>query len=121
MRKRTVKKGLRLIFASLLLILIVSFFHDTIAGLLSLSYRAEINFYRVGIFWGAAMGGYGVVTAVLGFILSANKNDSGVTILPTFLLIVAVISLFFYLLSESFNAPEDSPHERLRPGETITI
>lgn len=121
MRKRTIKKGLRVILAALMLILIVSFFHESVAGLLSLSYRAEINFYRIGIFWGAVMGGYGVVTAVMGFLLSANKNDSGVTILPTFLLIVAVISLFMYLLSTSFSSPENSPYERLRPGETITI
>ena len=89
--------------------------------ILSLSIAAEMRFYQLGIFWAAAIGGYGVVLAVFGLVLPGNQRDSGVRVMPTLFMIVAVVSLFFYLLSVTFDAPMQSPRERLRPGETITI
>jgi len=67
------------------------------------------------------MGGYGVMQAAFGLVLPGNLKDSGVRIMPTFLMIAAVVSLFFYLLAASFDAPAVPPREHLRPGETITI
>ncbi|HEX9022674.1 MAG TPA: hypothetical protein VF799_02440 [Geobacteraceae bacterium] len=119
MRKRTVRNGMRLVLAALLLIILTSFFHGGVADLLALSAGAEQRFYSLGIFWAAAVGGYGAVLTVFGFILPARQNDAGIRLLPLFLLIVGVMTLFFYLFVASFNGP--GREERLRPGETITI
>jgi hypothetical protein len=121
MRKRTIRNGMRMVLAALLLIIIASFYHDSLGDLLNLSLDAEMRFYRLGIFWAAAMGGYGAVLAVFGLLLPGNSRDSGVRILPAFFMIIAVVSLFFCLLAASFDAPAKPPRERFRPGETITI
>ena len=121
MRKRTIRSGMRLVLAALVLIIIASFYHDRVAETLSLSIDAEMRIYRLGIFWAAAMGGYGVVLAAFGLVLPGNQRDSGVRVIPAFLMIVAAVSLFFYLLAASFDTTTTSPGERLRPGETITI
>ena len=118
MRKRTIRNGLRLMLAALLLILLASFYHADVADLLSLSTGAELRFYSLGIFWAAAIGGYGVVLTVIGFVLPANYRDSGIRLAPLFLLIVCVVAAFFYFLVRSFDEPV---RERLRPGQTITI
>jgi hypothetical protein len=121
MRKRTIRNGMRLVLAALMLIIVASFFHEGVGGILSLSLDAEMRFYQLGIFWAAAIGGYGVVLAAFGLVLPGNQRDAGIRVMPLFLMIVAAVSFFFYLLAASFNAPSDSPRERLRPGETITI
>lgn len=121
MRKRTIRNGMRLVLMALVLIIIASFYHDRVGEILSLSIDAETRFYRLGIFLAAAMGGYGVVLAAFGLALPGTQRDSGVHVMPAFLMIVAFVALFFYLLAASFNAHPNSPRERLRPGETITI
>jgi hypothetical protein len=121
MRKRTLRSGMRLVLAALIVILVVSFFHAEVADLLSLTIEAELRLYKLGIFWAAAMGGYGVVLATFGLLLSGDQRDTGVRILPVFLMILAAVSLFFYLLASSLDVPFDAPREHLRPGETITI
>ena len=121
MRKRTVRNGMRLVMAALILIVIASFYHGTLSEMFSLSLAAENRIYRLGIFWAAAIGGYGVVLAAFGFILPHDKRDESVRILPVFLIITGLISLFFYLLASSFNTPTNFEQKRLRPGETITI
>jgi hypothetical protein len=121
MRKRTVRNGMRLVLSALILTLIASFYHGGVSEVLSLSYDSEMRFYRLGIFLAAAMGGYGVIQAAFGLVLPARKGDSGVRVMPSLFLIVVVVSLFFYLLAASFDAPHDPTRDRLRPGETITI
>jgi nitrate/nitrite transporter NarK len=119
MRKRTVRNGLRLILAALLLIVLASFYHVGIADLFSMSEGAEMRLYRLGIFWAAAFGGYGVVLAAFGLVLPTDSRDAQVRVLPIFFMILATIALFFYLLASSFNEPPRP--ERLQPGDTITI
>lgn len=121
MRKRTIRNGMRLVLAALVVITISSFYHGSVADILSLSLDSEMRFYRLGIFWAAAIGGYGVVLAAFGLVLPGTQRDTGVQVMPAFLMIVAVVSLFFYLLVSSFDPPRVPRHERLRPGETITI
>lgn len=121
MRKRTVRNGMRLVLVALILIVIASFYHGPVSDFLSLSDDAEMHFYQFGIFIAAAIGSYGVVLAVFGLLLSATESDAGIRILPTFLLILGVVYLFFNLLVVSINAPSDPFRERMNPGETITI
>jgi hypothetical protein len=120
-RKRTVRNGMRLLFAALIIIVVVSFFHSRITDFFSLSASAASSVYRNGMFWAAAIGGYGVVMTVLGFILSPRKNDAEVRLLPVFMGIATLIFLFFYLLSDAMDSPSGDEQRRVRPGETITI
>ncbi|OGU13391.1 MAG: hypothetical protein A2076_17205 [Geobacteraceae bacterium GWC2_53_11] len=120
MRKRTVRNGMRLVMAALILIILASFYHVQISDLFSLSMSAESRIYRLGIFWAAAIGGYGVVVAALGFALSPLKSDTQVRLLPLVFGISALIFFFFYLLSSSIDTPARD-EQRVRPGETITI
>jgi len=120
-RKRTVRNGMRLVMAALILIVLASFYHVQLSDLFSLSYGAESRIYRLGMFWAAAIGGYGVVMAAFGFALSPLKNDAQVRILPVFIGISVLVFLFFYLLTSSMQTPERDEQRPLRPGETITI
>jgi hypothetical protein len=119
MRKRSIRNGLRLVLTALLMIILASFYHVGIADLFSLSESAEARFYHIGIFWAAAMGGYGVVLAAFGLVLPGNPGDAQIRLLPVLLLITGAVSLYFYLLAASFHEPPRP--ERLQPGQTITI
>jgi hypothetical protein len=119
MRKRTIRSGLRLLLVALLMIIVASFYHSGVADLLSLSMAAEQRFYNLGIFWAAAVGGYGVMLAAFGLVLSPDhRRDADVRIAPLVLVILCVVGLFFYLLAASIVTP---PEERIQPGSTITI
>jgi len=119
MRKRTIRTGMRLVLAALLLIIMTSFYHAEVSDFFSLSIGAEQRFYSFGIFWAAALGGYGVVMAAFGLVLPATQRDAGIRLFPVFLIMVGMMMIFFYLFVHSFNAPQEE--RRLRPGETITI
>jgi len=119
MRRRTVRNGLRLVAAALMLIIVVSYYHGLVADLFSLAPDGEQRVYQLGIFWAAALGGYGVVQAVFGFLMASGSRDHGIRIMPTLLLIAGMVLLFFLLLAGSLGAPRN--FDRLRPGETITI
>jgi hypothetical protein len=121
MRKRTIRNGMRLVLASLLIIIISSFYLGGVIDVFSLSPDSEIQFYRLGIFWAAAMGGYGVVLAVFGLVLPARTGDAKIRIVPLLLLLIALMYLFFHLLVTSITAPRKPIRDRLGPGETITI
>lgn len=121
MRKRTVRNGMRLVLAALIIIVFASFYHVQLSDLFLLSPGAESRIYRLGMFWAAAIGGYGVVLTVFGFVLSPLKSDVQVRLLPIVIGISVMIFLFFYLLSSSIEDPAGEEQRRVRPGETITI
>ncbi len=121
MRKRTVRNGMRLVMAALILIILASFFHGDLSDIFTLSVAAESRIYSLGIFWAAAIGSYGVILAAFGFVLSSQKRDESVRVLPTFLIISGLIALYFYLLTASISSPVKDQQKRLRPGQTITI
>lgn len=119
MRKRTIRNGMRLVLAALLLIIVASFYHTEVSDLFAFSASAERRFYSLGIFWAAAMGGYGVVLAAFGLVLPANPRDAGIRLIPVMLIIAVFVMIFFYLFAAAFNSPFEE--RRLRPGDTITI
>ena len=121
MRKRTVRNGMRLVMVALIVIVMASFYHVQFSELFSLSPAAELRLYRLGMFWAAAIGGYGVVVTAFGFALSPLKNDAQVRLLPVFTGTFVLIFIFFYLLSASIDTPARDEQRRVRPGETITI
>jgi hypothetical protein len=112
---------MRLIMAALVMIILTSYCHRELSDLFSWSMSSESRFYRLGMFWSAAIGSYGVVMTVFGFVLSPIKNDAQVRLLPLFFSIFVMIYLFFYLLSNSIDAPSGNEQRQVRPGETITI
>jgi ABC-type antimicrobial peptide transport system permease subunit len=121
MRKRLIRKGMRFVLVALLLILIASFYHGKVCELFFLSYNSEMRLYQLGIFVAAAIGGYGVVLSILGMLKSARQSDLNIKLMPSLFLIIGVVSLYFYLLVTTFDKINDPSHERLLPGETITI
>ena len=121
MRKRTVRSGLRCILWSLMLIVLFSFYPDSVANLLSLPYHTISFIYRTGIFLSAALGGYGVVRTVLGLLQSGGNRDSGVRLLPTLMLMLAVVWLFFSLVHQMINNSPERYRERYNPEKSITI
>lgn len=112
MRKSTVRSGMRLLLAAMLLIFIAGFYSSITPG-------ATENFYGQIIFWATALGGVGVIMAVAGMIRSPGRDDHKIKIYPLLLLILAVIIFYFYLMTSSLFTP--AIYERLHPGETITI
>ncbi len=112
---------MRLIMAALILIVLVSYCHVQLSDLFALTPAGESRLYRLGMFWAAAIGGYGVVVTVFGFVLAPLKTDTRIRLLPITLGIAAMIFLFFYLLSSSIETPAHDEQKRMRPGDTITI
>jgi choline-glycine betaine transporter len=112
---------MRLVLAALILIILASFYHVQLSDMFSLTTDAEYKIYRNGMFWAAAIGGYGVVVMALGLALSPLKNDVQIRLMPMSLAVSAMIILFFYLISSSIDAPPGNEQRRVRPGETITI
>ena len=121
MRKRSVKNGMRLILIAQIMIVAASFFHSQITDFFSLSASTGSRIYQNGMFLAAAIGGYGVVVTVFGFILSPRKNDAEVRLFPVILCISGMIFLYFYLLSDAMDSPARYEQRRVMPGETITI
>ena len=119
MRKRLVRNGLRSLLFSLVLIILVSFFHSDLAVLLSFSMISEHELYGKGIFFASAIGGFGVIVTVFGLIFSPDKRDVGVKIMPVFLILICCVVLFFYLLVSSFNSIRNPLPKQ--PDTTIII
>lgn len=119
MRKRTIRSGMNMLLAAMLLIILFSFFHGGMARLMFLSPGSEQRLLSMGMFAAAALGGYAVVMSVLGLVLPSDYRDAKVRIMPVFVLLLCSVAFFFYLFFASFNRPpEEQP---MRPGTTITI
>ena len=116
MRKTTVKTGLTVISAGIVIVTVVTFCHEWLAGLFVLSPESEMRLIVIGLFWGGLFGGLGAIIAVTGFFRAAGGRE--VRILPVLLFLVVAVILFFVLFYSTLEHP--SP-PRLRPGETITI
>lgn len=120
MRKRTIRSGIRLLLAALLLIILATFYHGGVARLLFLTPDSEQRLFGLGMFAAAALGGYGVVMAVFGLVLPADQRDARVRILPLFIMLFCAVAIIFYLFISSFSTPANE-QQPLRPGSTITI
>lgn len=117
MRIDTVKFGLNLVVAGIVLVTLATFFHSIIADLLGFSLAAEMQLVFHGLFWGGVSACLGIVVTVLG-LLKGTAGRPAKTLLPIILILAAAVILFFVLLFTSFRSQEEPT---LRPGETITI
>lgn len=108
---------MNLLTAGVGLLILATFFHENVAALLFLSPPVEARFIYLGLFWGGATGCAGIVVAAIGM-LRSEKHREQVYIMPSLIVLVAVIFLFFFLLFSSFETPA---RPKLHPGETIVI
>ncbi len=120
MRRRTVRNGMRLLLAALLLIILASFYHAGMASLFSFAAGSELRFYSLGMLAATAMGGYGIVMTAFGLVLPVDRQDDAtIRIAPLCFMLACAVALFFCLFALSFSPP--AGEEAVPPGGTITI
>ena len=117
MRRSTVRTGLNLIIAAVILIILAAFYHAQIAQLLSLSPGSETRFIYLGFLWGGICGCAGISVAIFG-LLRAPGGRPRVGLLKPLVVLALLLFMFTFLLFSSLTRTE---MPRLRPGETITI
>jgi hypothetical protein len=117
MRKSTVQLGLNCIIAGIVSVILASYYHQAISGLLSLTGETEASFVFYGLFGGGLFGGVGVIITAFGF-LRAPSSERNYRLTPS-LIILIVVTLFFFMLFLSFFNSADP--QRIRPDETISV
>jgi len=117
MRRSTVRIGLNLIIAAVVLVIIAAFYHEQFALLLSLSPDSENRLIFLCLLWGGISGCTGITVAVFG-LLRSSGGPARVNLVKPLVIIALLVLMFIFLFISSFSRPENP---RLRPGETITI
>lgn len=117
MRKRTLKKGLNLLNAGIVAVILATFYHINVAWLFSLSPAGETSFIFLGLLWGGVLGGAGIMVAMFGLLRRAQPEER-VRMAPAVTLLVLLATIFLILWFASSKTPVQP---RLAPGETITI
>lgn len=118
MRKRTLRTGLRLLAASVLLLLLGTFYSQQLNTIFALPADGAMEFVRLALFWGGVAGGAAIITIAVGLV-QRSRGDEGIRLYPLALLILIMTALFFTLFYRSLTSP---PAEKpLRPGETLII
>lgn len=117
MRKKTVRSGIRAIAASIISLMVATFFHDSLAEFLLLGLEGEARLVFCGFFLAGILGGFGVLVAAIG-LLQSEASHSRARLAPSILLLLSLVFLFFVLTYTSFTNPAPP---RLEPGESISI
>jgi hypothetical protein len=118
MRRSIVHKGIRLLIAAILLVIVASFYHETVADLLMLSPGGAVQFVYLALFWSGILGGLGIILVIAGLI-GTGAGEKPVRLGPVTIVLLVVIGIFFVLFYRSLFNPDTPP--RLRPGETVVI
>ena len=117
MRNKTVRSGIRSISYGIMCLIAATFFHTELATILPLGLEGEARLTFFGFFMAGALGGFGVLVAAMG-LLQSGAGQPRVRLVPSFLLLVSLVALFFFLTYNSVTTP---PPPRLEPGESIDI
>lgn len=117
MRKGTLKKGVNLLNAGLVAVILATFYHTGIAWLFRLSPAGETQLIFFGLFWGGVLGGAGIMVVLFGLLRQSVPGER--TRLTPAVALLAVLAVFFLALW--FFSSTTSIQPRLSPGETITI
>ncbi len=118
MRKRTVRKGLRLLAVALLLLVLGTFYSQQVNTIFALPADGATEFVRLALFWGGMLGGAAIIILSVGLV-QRSSGDEGIRLFPAVLLILIMTALFFALFYRSLTAPPSQ--KPLRPGETLII
>lgn len=117
MRKKTVRSGIRAICASIISLMVATFFHDGLAEFFLLGLDGEARLVFFGFFLAGVLGGFGVLVAAIGLLQSEAPHPRA-RLMPGILLLFFLVFLFFVLAYTSFTTPAPP---RLEPGESINI
>lgn len=118
MRKKTVRDGIRLLIAALFLLILGTFYSQEIGAVFFSSSGGAMEFVQLAFFWGMLLGGMAILMICAGFVRSAVPFEK-VRLLPSFILLVLLLGLFFAMFFSTLSAPQKAPP--LRPGETVII
>lgn len=118
MRRRTVRNGLRLLAGAVFLFILGAFYGREVGSLLIFSSGGAVEFVQLAFFWGGILGGTGVVMICSGLMQAKAAPDRS-RILPSLLLVLVMIGIFFVLFAKALFSPP--PQQPLRPGETLVI
>ena len=118
MRKRTVRKGLRLLAAAVTLLLLGTFYSQQLNTIFALPADGAMEFVRLALFWGGVLGGGAIIIISVGLV-QRSRGDENIRLFPAVILVLIMTALFFVLFYRSLTSP---PQEQpLRPGETLII
>jgi hypothetical protein len=117
MRVNTVKSGLNLVFAGIVMVTLATFFHDNIAALLGLSISAEMRLVFLGLFWGGVSACVGIIITVIGLLIEVAGRQAS-DLRPIIIALAVAVMIFLVLMFTSLRGHE---RPRLQPGETLTI
>ncbi|MFZ3207806.1 MAG: hypothetical protein WA140_03105 [Geobacteraceae bacterium] len=117
MRMNSVKSGLNLVFAGIVMVTLATFFHGNIAALLGFSISAEMRLVFLGLFWGGVFACVGITITVIGLLMGvAGRQASN---LRPIIIALAMAVMIFIVLMFTYLRGHERP--RLQPGETLTI
>ena len=118
MRKRTVRTGLRFMIASLLLLLLGTFYSHQVNALFSLPVEGAFEFVKLAFFWSGILGASGIVICIFGLIRRSSGFEK-FTLIPSFFILLFLLAVFCALFYRSLSLqPVNHP---LKPGETLII
>jgi len=118
MRKRTVRKGLRLLAAAVMLLLLGTFYSQQMNTIFALPADGAMEFVRLALFWGGVLGG-GAIVIISAGLVQRSRGDENIRLFPSVIMVLIMTALFFILFYRSLTSP---PQEQpLRPGETLII
>jgi hypothetical protein len=117
MLNRTVKLGMKYIFAGLSLIILVAFFHKDLSELFLLSVTEETRIISIGIFSGGIIGGTGVLISAFGFFCQSSTEDR-IGMVPTMIITIGLCLIIFVLYLSYF---QSNRINSINPEETISI
>jgi glucan phosphoethanolaminetransferase (alkaline phosphatase superfamily) len=118
MRKGTVRTGLRLLAAAMMLLLLGTFYSQQLNSMFALPPEGAMEFVRLALFWGGVLGGAAIVIISVGLV-QRSRGYENIRLLPAVVLVLIMMALFFILFYRSLTSPP--PQQPLRPGETIII
>ena len=116
MRVNTVKSGLNLVFAGVVMVTLATFFHGNIASLLGFSIP-EMRLVFLGLFWGGVSACVGIIITVIGLLIGVAGSRAS-NLRPIVIALAVAVMIFLVLMFTSFR---DHERPRLQPGETLTI
>jgi len=118
MRKRTVRTGLKFMLAGIACVMVATFFPGEASNLLFLGVGGDVRVTFLGFFLGGVCGGCGVLVSAVG-LLQAGGNEKGVRLVPTIVLLISLVILFFVLAYSALTSIPATP--ALPKGESINI
>lgn len=120
MRRKTIRTGLRLMIAALLLLILGTFYSQSINSALSIGADGSTEFVKLTFFWGSMFGGAAVFAIAVGLLQRSVYGDRA-RIIPSLVVMMLLLAAFFTLFMKTLSSPPDLKQKPLRPGETVII